>query len=124
LVRDSLSAILALIYFADPGRLRFEEFEDRLWRLHSWAALARVAALFISPSSTAADRIALYVFPLQLAILARLPAAHPVQGMKPAIVAYSPSIQLVWELRCPCRGLASLRLLFALAPWLEEPSVR
>lgn len=96
LIRIILSVVPALIYFRTRGRLGLDLFEDKLWRLHSWAAIALLAAYFVSPSSTAVDRIALYIFPLQLAILARLPIAFPVQGIRLAIVAYSLAIQLVW----------------------------
>lgn len=96
LVRVGLSVVPALLYFALRGRLGFDRMQDRLWQLNSLAALALLVAFVAVPSSTAIDRMALYLFPLQLAVLARLPLAVPGQGTILLVILYSLTIQLVW----------------------------
>lgn len=91
-------AALFLMYrrkFAFPGPL------DKVWRNFAIFAFLMLVLLFATPSSTAVDRIALYVIPLQLAILARLPAAFGTEGRQNGqvmlgIIAYSAAVQYVW----------------------------
>jgi hypothetical protein len=40
--------------------------------------------------------MALYTFPLQLAVLARVPIAFPQQGARTAVIFYALLVQLVW----------------------------
>jgi hypothetical protein len=96
LVRVALSVIPALIFFSLRQRLGFDRMQDRFWQLSSLAALALLAAFLVVPSSTAIDRMALYLFPLQLAVLARLPMAFSGQVTTLAVILYSLLIQLVW----------------------------
>jgi hypothetical protein len=96
LIRVLMSLVPGLFYFALRRKLAFSPFEYKLWGLHSWAAVALLVAYYLSPSSTAVDRIALYIIPLQLAIMARLPLAFPVSGIRLAVVGYALAILLVW----------------------------
>jgi len=75
--------------------------ERRFADLLALVALAFVVFLAISPSSTAVDRAALYIIPLQLFVLGRLPSvlARSEQGRKTlvaAVVAYSAAVMVVW----------------------------
>jgi hypothetical protein len=72
LIRVLLCALPAVVYFVYRRRLRFTEDEFVLWRNFSVAALACLALLFVLPSSTAVDRVALYILPLEIAVLSRL----------------------------------------------------
>ncbi|MER8950808.1 EpsG family protein [Mesorhizobium sp. M0959] len=69
---NSLPAVL-LILFRD--RFEMPQHEKRIWIIASLLALALVPALVFSPSSTAVDRIGLYLIPLQLVVLSRIPDA-------------------------------------------------
>ena len=67
----------------------------------AWGALAFVILLYISPSSTAVDRIALYWIPLQLFVWSRLPDAlgrpgEANSGLVYAVVSYSTAVHFVW----------------------------
>jgi hypothetical protein len=72
-----------------------------LWRNFAIGAFVTLAMLFLIASSTIADRLALYLIPLQVFVFSRLPYAFPRKG-KPdpllvfAIVAYSGLVQFVW----------------------------
>jgi hypothetical protein len=51
----------------------------------------------VVPSSTAIDRLALYIIPLQLAVLSRLPIAFNRSGsLRLVIMAYSAGVLFVW----------------------------
>ena len=67
----------------------------------AWGAVVFVALLWVSPSSTAVDRVALYWIPLQLFVWSRLPdamghAASKSTGWVYAVVVYSATVHFVW----------------------------
>jgi hypothetical protein len=96
-VRISMCVVPALIFFALRRRLDFSVQEDRLWRNFSLLALAAVVALAITPSSTAVDRVALYLLPLQFVIMARLPGTiftEPVGRL--IVIAYTGVVLFTW----------------------------
>lgn len=74
-IRVAMNLVPAVIFlffsrhFPDTPHMR------SLWRNLSWLALACVPLLFLLPSSTAVDRLALYAIPLQMYVLGRLPLA-------------------------------------------------
>ena len=67
------------------------------WRSFSIVAFALLIALLLSPSSTAVDRIALYIIPLQIVILSRLYRIfkRPNTG-KTITVLYAAMVQFTW----------------------------
>jgi hypothetical protein len=71
-----------------------------LWRNFSYAAFVALAFLMLTASSTAVDRVSLFLIPLQLFMLARLPAAVSRGGqdrlVKVAVIGYAAIIQFVW----------------------------
>ena len=88
-------AIVLIIYWKEWG----EKFKDRwLWGLI--ALLAIVCVPLVSVASTAVDRMALYLIPLQLIVWARFPVLA--QGRIPRIVVflmvifYYAAVQFVW----------------------------
>lgn len=96
-IRIVLNMIPAVTYLLAWRRFNFSEVERKLWLYFSLAACLLAVALAISPSSTAVDRIALYIIPLQLAILPRVPEAFRMHGFgKTLIIAYSATILFVW----------------------------
>ena len=71
------------------------------WRIMSLIALAMFAALLSTGFSTALDRMALYLIPLQLVVFSHLPdALGRANGRNTAIVfgilIYFAAIQFVW----------------------------
>lgn len=96
-IRVAMSAIPAVMFIATPKRFGFSETERLIWRNFSLAALALVVLLLVLPSSAAVDRIALYVIPLQLAVLSRVPDAYLARYFGIALVLlYSFAIQYTW----------------------------
>lgn len=96
-IRVAMCVLPATIFLLFRSKMRFGPDEATLWRNHSLAALALAILLFVLPSSTAVDRIALYILPLQIAILARLPFIfNSVPEAKIAVVVGSASVLFVW----------------------------
>jgi hypothetical protein len=100
-VRVAMNALPACLYFIFRGRLKLDDDERRFADVLALIALAFVGLLFASPSSTAVDRMALYIIPIQLVVLGRLPFAlarssGDYQMLTVAVVAYSAAIMLVW----------------------------
>lgn len=96
-IRISMSVLPALIFLLFRQRLGFSADEQKLWRNFSLVALASAIALAISPSSTAVDRIALYLLPLQFVVLARIPGTLIARGLGNVLVAaFSGVVLFTW----------------------------
>lgn len=96
-IRIFMSVLPAIIFLAFRRRLGFDEVEGKLWRNFSLVALVAAVALALTPSSTAVDRIALYLLPLQFVVLARIPGTLVRQGFGNFLVAlYSGAVLFVW----------------------------
>ena len=98
LIRVAISAFAAMIFFYAGKKLGYEEHEHRLWRNYSIATLIALAALYFFPSSTAVDRLAIYLIPLQVAVLSRFPymESRELVGSTFAVIGYSAIILLGW----------------------------
>lgn len=101
LIRLGMNMIAAVTFFVFRRRFIMAPSEYRLWRIMSLIALAMFVALLFTGFSTALDRMALYVIPLQLVVFSHLPDAlgRP-NGRNTAIVfgilIYFAAIQFVW----------------------------
>jgi len=96
-VRIAQLALAASIFFVAGKALHFEEIERKVWRNLSAASLLMVPVLLLSPSSTVVDRISLYLLPLQLAVLGRLPLwIRPPLLARLMVVLYSTTVLYVW----------------------------
>lgn len=102
-IRVAMNAVPAVVFLWLRRRFILSKEDRVFWTLMSIGALGFVVLLYVSPSSTAVDRMALYWIPLQLFVFSRLPSALTPQGSHSAlwvriIVAYSLSVQFVWLL--------------------------
>lgn len=96
-IRVVMSLVPATIFLLYRNRFGFSEEERLIWRNFSLAAFGFLLLLLALPSSTVVDRLALYVMPLQLAVLSRVPGSIiNVPLGKLLVVAYSFSVQFVW----------------------------
>lgn len=98
LVRVLMNAVPAVLLLLFRKRLVSAETERRLW---CWMAVfALVCVPLVGLASTAVDRIALYLIPLQLFVFSRLPRlASTTRTRTPlvlAIVTYYAAVQFVW----------------------------
>lgn len=96
-IRVAMSLVPAALFLLNQRRFGFSDRERHIWRNLSLAAFGFLIALFVLPSSAAVDRLALYVTPLQMVILARAPEAFKSKAsVTLAVVVYSLAIQFVW----------------------------
>ncbi|WP_374012390.1 EpsG family protein [Pseudoxanthomonas koreensis] len=102
LVRVLMNVLPALVMLVWGKKLVPDPAERRLWHL---VALMAVACLpLVGLASTAVDRVALYLIPLQLFVFARVPGLMPAHtGARTflvfAVMAYYATAQWVWLTR-------------------------
>lgn len=97
LTRVAMNIAPALLVLAVGPRLGFSDTERKLWRNFALASFALLVLVLMSPSTTAVDRIALYVLPIQIAVLSRVPGGLlGVTAGKLAVMGYSLAVQFVW----------------------------
>jgi hypothetical protein len=101
LVRIGMNLIPAGLLLLFPSRFAFNDFERRLWRNMSFAAIASFILFFMMESSTVLDRLALYLIPLQLLVFSRAPyvLATSRSGRIQIlflVIFYSALVQYVW----------------------------
>lgn len=100
-IRVMMNLVPAAIFLVYRKRFDLTLFENRLWRNYAIVALIMVPMVFLTVSSVIIDRLAIYVIPLQLFVLGRLPWAFLDRGrpngqVALAVIAYSALVQAVW----------------------------
>jgi hypothetical protein len=74
--------------------------EKRLWTWLAIASLGLLVLLAVTPSSTALDRVGLYLMPLQLAVFAHLPLVYQSSAsadwLKRLAIVYFAAVLFVW----------------------------
>lgn len=73
LVRLMLNALPAALLLMWHKRLLNRAPQQRFWIWFAIAALGLLGLYFVSPSSTAVDRVGLYILPLQMMVFSRVP---------------------------------------------------
>ena len=97
LIRVLMNFLPAVLTLAMGHRLGFSDTERKLWRNFALASFALLILVLVSPSTTAVDRIALYILPIQIAVLSRVPGGlmNELTG-KLVVVSYSLAVLFVW----------------------------
>ena len=96
-IRVAMNAVPAAMLLLAGQRLGLTEYQLRLWRIFAILALLCIPALALSPSSTAVDRVALYLIPVQMVAIARLPILLRSEMLgRVAVAAYSFAVLFVW----------------------------
>jgi hypothetical protein len=100
-VRVAMNVPPAILFLLYHKRFGLDEQTAKIWRNFALASLVALALLGFTTATTALDRIALYLIPLQMFVLARLPQAFGHRGgtngmVIALVIAYSAAIQLVW----------------------------
>lgn len=97
LIRVAMNLVPALALLIFRQRLRFGPIEMKVWTYFALAAAAMPLALAVLPSTTAVDRMSLYLIPLQLAVLPRLAYLFRHRGLgRFVIISYAALILFVW----------------------------
>jgi hypothetical protein len=102
LIRVALCALPAVAFLLNRRRFQLIPDVQRIWTLLSLMAVAAAIGLFTVASSTAVDRLALYLIPLQLFVGSRVPDAR-LFGIPPGtwnqlLIAFSFAVLIVWLL--------------------------
>lgn len=100
-VRVAMNVVPAILALWLRNRLGFNDYQRDVWSIFALAALATFPLVLAANFTTAIDRLALFLIPLQLAILPRLPyaIAHNRKTnaqLLLAVCGYSAAVQLVW----------------------------
>jgi hypothetical protein len=74
-VRVAMNALPGVLFLWFRRHFVLTHEQRKLWTYMAWASIGFVGLLFASPSSTAVDRVALYLIPLQLFVWAHFPDA-------------------------------------------------
>lgn len=98
LIRVMMNAVPAVLFFIFRRYLRLTEAETKLWFWMSLLSLVCIPLVVLS--STATDRVALYLIPIQMFVFARLPfvVTDPRQRglVTLGVVGYYGLVQAVW----------------------------
>jgi hypothetical protein len=100
-IRIAMNAVPGVFFLIFRKRFQLTLVQRSFWTWMSMTAMLFIVLLMVSPSSTAVDRVALYLIPLQLFVLSRLPnVLGQRDGKNPALVcailAYSAVVHFVW----------------------------
>ena len=99
-VRIAMNALPAVLLLVLRKRFVWQLAERNLWVIMALLSLASVGWLLVSSSSTAVDRLALYLIPLQLFVFARLPdlmgRGRGMRNWVLAVVVYYAAVLFVW----------------------------
>jgi hypothetical protein len=96
-VRVFMNFLPAALFLLRPSQFGFDEREINVVRIMAYAGLVFPVLLWVVPSSAAVDRLALYISPLQMIILSRIPGVYVKEDFgKVIILAYAVAVQFVW----------------------------
>jgi len=101
LVRAAMNFVPACIYLVLGRRFGMQPSEAKLWRWFSIISIVLFAAVLASPATTAVDRVALYMLPLQLMVFAYLPEVLGSRGARNTgytglVLFYYGAVLFVW----------------------------
>lgn len=98
LIRVTMNAVPAAILILFRRHLRLSHDDRRLWGWMSWFALACIPLVLLS--STATDRMALYLMPIQMFVFSRLQLLARQPSLRALIVlgviVYYALVQYIW----------------------------
>lgn len=100
-IRVGMNVLAASTFIVLRRRLGLDDFARSFWTICAMLAFVSVVALQTLSASSGVDRLALFLIPLQVVTLSRLPyalsqTARPVPSALLAVLIYSFSVQFVW----------------------------
>jgi hypothetical protein len=99
--RILMNIVPAVIFLFFRHRFTYDKEEMRFWTIISLTAFLLVPMLYFVPSTTIVDRVGIFMVPLQLFVLSRVPLAFSHERQQNvafvfAIILYSLAAELVW----------------------------
>jgi hypothetical protein len=106
-VRVTMNLIPAILALTLRQRLGYSRYQSDLWSVFALVSLATLPLVLTANFTTAIDRLALFLIPLQIAILPRIPYVFGTSATSSgkermnaqlflAVCGYSAAVQLVW----------------------------
>jgi hypothetical protein len=100
-IRIVLIAIPAIIFLILRNQFSMPPSTKRLWTAMAFVSIGLIFAVIFLPSSTAIDRVSLYLIPIQIVVFSRVPDAFgrneiAKQILVFLVVAYSGAIMFGW----------------------------
>ncbi|MDB5540761.1 MAG: EpsG family protein [Devosia sp.] len=100
-IRTAMNVLPATLLLVFRDRFPMPPREKRLWLIVAAVAIATVPTLILSPSTTAVDRLSLYLIPIQMVVLSRVPGAfgrseRTQRFLAVAVLIYSGLALFVW----------------------------
>jgi hypothetical protein len=96
-IRIIMNMVAASIFWSGSKSMMFNDLEQKIWRNFSIASVLSMVMLIMSPSSAAVDRISLYLIPLQIAVLGRVPLFFRSRLFgSTVVVGYCLIVEFVW----------------------------
>lgn len=100
-IRVTMDIVAAILFFIYRKKMNFTPFMQSYWNSCALLSFACGVALFIFPSTSGIDRFALFLIPLQLAVLGRLPyifsaSRGPNGQILLGIMIYLALVQFTW----------------------------
>ena len=96
-IRVVMNVVPSMLVVVAGRRLWLQDQQLRFWRIIAVVSLACIPALFLIPSSTAVDRVALYLLPIQIVAIGRsMFLFRSQQAARLWIIAYCLSVLFVW----------------------------
>ena len=100
-IRVAMNFVPAILALTLRRRLGFNAYQSDMWSVFALAAAATLPLALAANFTTAIDRMALFLIPLQIVILPRIPYIFGDRKAVNAqlmigVVAYSAAVQLVW----------------------------
>jgi hypothetical protein len=100
-IRTAMNVLAAVVLLLLRDRMGLTPYQRSFWTYVALLAFVSVPALILLAASSGVDRLSLFLIPLQLVALSRLPGAW---GRTPAtaalltfgVIAYSFTVQFVW----------------------------
>jgi hypothetical protein len=101
IIRTAMNFVPAVLYLVYSRQFNLQPVEANLWRWFSTISIILFVAAILLPATTAVDRIALYMLPLQLVIFSHLPDAlgrkgKPNSGLTGLILVYYGCVLFIW----------------------------
>jgi len=100
-IRTMMNVVPATLVLLARDRFYRSPREKMVWRTFAILALLSGIAIFVVTSSVIVDRLALYLIPLQMFVLGRLPIVASATGAasvawRTAVIGYSAAVLFVW----------------------------
>lgn len=101
LIRAAMNLVPAGIYLIFGKRFHLQVAEEKLWRWFSIISIVLFLIVMASPATTAVDRVALYMLPLQLVVFSYLPDVlgrpdDQNRGIVSMVLLYYGAVLFVW----------------------------